>query len=246
MIKLKKKMKEYLFCLFSMSCVISFVITCFYWWVGQENFDVESQNVQSDELVLENKIEDKFEDTLLEMENSLNEIQSESKLLQKRYSIISMLEEKENQVAKDICPDIMYQKYFRLRQGELARLNGIEDAEQSGCFGLLNSHFSGITFLIEEDMWVQYGNKTYLEEYKMPDTLLIMNSDINLGFMGARAGMNFEEIQRNAYENEIKTGFMYTSDWKLYYIEFVDENYIYKYISESPDGKDSWLQIQYK
>lgn len=61
--------------------------------------------------------------------------------------------------------------------------------------------------------------------------------------MDARAGMNFQEIQENAYEKEIQEGFMYNEDLTVYYVEFTNGFYDYIYYSDYPDGRDTWLII---
>lgn len=67
-----------------------------------------------------------------------------------------------------------------------------------------------------------------------------------LGFMDARAGMDFEEIQKNAYVGEIQEGFMYSWEEKVYYIRYTDEYYEYIFLSGDQDGSDSWLIVSHK
>lgn len=178
-------------------------------------------------------------------EKSLREKQADISRFRERYAVLAMLEEKENQAARKLCPDRMYEKYFRLKEGELARIEGVEDAEQVGCLGSLNSHFTSFAFEIHMGMWVQYSDKGYIVEYNTPGAIVIENPDVDLGYMDARAGMNFEEIQDRAGVGEIQTGFMYTSSYEIYYLEYEADGYVYRYLSDQPDGTDSWLEISY-
>lgn len=57
--------------------------------------------------------------------------------------------------------------------------------------------------------------------------------------MNARAGMDFEKIQENAYGIEINEGFMYNENLKVYYMEYRDNDYKYIFVSDSPNGSES-------
>lgn len=61
--------------------------------------------------------------------------------------------------------------------------------------------------------------------------------------MDARAGMNFAQVMENAYEEEIKQGFMYFSGDKFYYIQYTDELFHYSFVSGNPDGSGSKLIV---
>lgn len=93
-------------------------------------------------------------------------------------------------------------RYFRIEK---------EDLTECGKVGFLNGHFGGVVFQIDQGMWLQYSsdNVNDIEEELLPRSLIITDDSMNLGFMDARAGMNFEEIQENAYAGEIQEGFMY-------------------------------------
>lgn len=91
---------------------------------------------------------------------------------------------------------------------------------------------------------MQYGNLMYIEEDNDNNGLIIDNPELDFGYMGARAGMDFEEIQSHTGECEVQEGFMYTESSKVYYMEFDDGYYHYVYMSEDPEGKNySWLTI---
>lgn len=140
----------------------------------------------------------------------------------------------------------VYEKYFQMKQGELARIEKLEDLSECAIFGFLNGHFGGVIFQIDQGMWLQYSNDNDIEEELLPRSLIITDSAIDLGFMDARAGMNFEEIQQNAYAGEIEEGFMYWWEEKVYYIRYTDEYYEYIFLSGEPDGRDSWLLVSHK
>ena len=238
-----------LFYLFSVWCIVS----CLWLYRIERNaaepkepkMEISSQDVSETQDV-EIAYADLLEDILSQSEKTLHEKQEDIDRFRERYAVLAMLEEKENQAARELCPDRMYEKYFRLKEGELARIEGVEDAEQVGCMGNLNSHFTSFAFEIHMDMWVQYSDKGYIVEYDTPGAIVIENPDIDLGYMGARAGMNFEEIQERAGIGEIQTGFMYTSSYEIYYLEYEEAGYLYRYLSEYPDGTDSWLEINRK
>lgn len=67
-----------------------------------------------------------------------------------------------------------------------------------------------------------------------------------VGFMNARAEMNFEKIQENAYAGKIQEGFMYWWEEKVYYIQYTDEYYEYVFLSNDQDGRDSRLIVSHK
>lgn len=148
----------------------------------------------------------------------------------------------------DENPCLKYEKYFQMKQGELARIEKLEDLSECGKFGFLNSHFGGVVFQIDEGVLVQYSNDIVsdIDEELLPRSLIIMDSFLNLGFMDARAGMDFEEIQKNAYVGEIQEGFMYSLEEKVYYIRYTDEYYEYTFFSSDQDGSDSWLIVSHK
>lgn len=239
-----------MFYLFSAWCIVS----CLWLYrIEQSAADPKEPEVEipvqdiSDIQDTENTYADSLQDILSKSEESLREKQEAISRLRERYAVLAMLEEKENQAARELCPDRMYEKYFRLKEGELARIMGADDTEQIGWQGMLNSHFSSVAIEIHMDMWVQYNSSLkYIEEYGTPGGILIMNPDVDLGYMDARAGMNFEEIQESAGIGEIQTGFMYTSSYEIYYLEYEADGYMYRYLSEHPDGTDSWLEINHK
>lgn len=185
----------------------------------------------------------KLNTILSERENSLNEMQENIEKLRNQYAVLSLLEEKEIQAAKEICPDRMYEKYFQLKQGELARIVG---EDEIGMTGYLNSHFSGRIVEINWGMFAQYDGGNEMDEFVTPYTLLIKNPDINIEFGGVRAGMNFEEIWKCLYETQIQTGFMYTEDYEIYYLEYENNGYCFRFLSDQPDGTNSWIEISEK
>ncbi|MGN0280455.1 MAG: hypothetical protein ACI4C4_13975 [Lachnospiraceae bacterium] len=130
-------------------------------------------------------------------------------------------------------------RYFRI---------GKEDLTECGKVGFLNGHFGGVIFQIDQGMWLQYSsdNVNDLEEELLPRSLIITDDSMNLGFMDARAGMNFEEIQENAYAGEIQEGFMYHREEKVYCIQYSDEYYEYIFLSNNQDGRDSELIVPHK
>lgn len=197
-----------------------------------------SQGYSQSDLDIENTV--LFEEKLNESKDHLRDRQDEFLLLQLKYDLISLLEEKSNE---DENPYAVYEKYLQLKQGELARIEEDTDLSEWGRLGFLNGHFSGVTFSINKDMMIQYRNENNVWEYLLPRCLIITSSDMNMGFMNARAGMNFEEIQQNAYEEEIIEGFMYWYEQEVYYIRYIDGYYEYIFLSDYQDGRDSWLII---
>ncbi len=176
------------------------------------------------------------------MKNELDEIEEKTQYLQLYYRLLTLLETTSNEI-KDESPVLVYEKYFQLQEGELTRICGIEDMEECRSIGYLDSHFGGPVISINQNLYVQYGNISDIYEYQLPGHIIITGSNIDLGFMGARAGMDFLQIQENAHEEEIQEGFMYTADMTVYYIEFTDGFYDYIYYSDYPDGRDSCLII---
>ncbi len=138
----------------------------------------------------------------------------------------------------------LYEKYFGLKQGELARSMNIKSADELGKEGFLNSHFGGITIDVGEGIYMQYSNTDSILEDMLPCGIIIESDNTELGFMGARAGMNFGEIQNNAYPAEVKKGYIYNEEIDVYYLEYFDEFYRYLYLSYNPEGSDSWLLVE--
>ena len=211
----------------------------------QTETEAEPEAEQKDEWCDEESdsaIRAKLNEQLKKRENELNEIEEKTQYLQLYYRLLTLLENTSNKL-KDENPALVYDKYFRLNEGELARICGIEDMEECRRIGYLDSHFGGAAISINQNFYVRYGNISDIYEYQFPGSIIITGSNIDLGFMGARAGMDFLQIQENAYEEEVQEGFMYTEDWKVYYIEFSDGFYDYIYYSDYPDGRDSCLII---
>ncbi len=208
---------------------------------SEEEAEQEQKDVWHDEET-DNEIGTDLNAQLKEMENELGEIEEKTQRLQMQYRLLTLLEAKGNEI-KDENPELVYEKYLHLRQGELARICEIQDMSECWETGYIDSHFSIPAISIDSNLYVQYSNISDIYEYALPSNILITGPDIDLGFMGARAGMDFQEIQANAYEKEIQEGFMYTEDWTVYYIEYTDGFYDYIYYSDYPDGKDSWLII---
>ncbi|MDE7184205.1 MAG: hypothetical protein K2O40_06975 [Lachnospiraceae bacterium] len=200
---------------------------------------------QSD-LVLETSPDIEWEnhDVLLsEKREELKTLREELQLLQIKYDLQKLVKEKYDEAD----PRSKYEKYFHIEQGELARIERIEDLQTCGTFGFLNGHFSGVIFEISEGIQVQYSNAvtgSVWESYK-PNTLIITDAEPNLGFMGARAGMNFAEIQKNALPGEIRQGFMYFYEAPVYYMEYQDAFYQYTFLSDHEDGSGSWMLVNY-
>ena len=252
-----------LFFIFSAGCMIS----CFFLFyqcrmtgieaecrMGEEIGEIKIEKAEIKTVTEDIPEKKELSDILSEQEEILTGLESELQdwigrepelqELQNKYELITLLEETENHVAREMCPETMYDKYFGIRQGELARVQGIEDVDSCGATGMLNSHMSGLIFLIGEEIWVQYGNRNEIDEELTASRLIIDNPELDFGYMGARAGMDFEEIQSHTGECEVQEGFMYTESRKVYYMEFDDGYYHYVYMSEDPEGKNySWLTI---
>lgn len=148
------------------------------------------------------------------------------------------------EIKEGSCSDTLYEECFGLKQGELARSMNIKSADELGKEGFLNSHFGGITIGVGEGIYVQYSNTDSILEDILPCGIIIESDNTELGFMGARAGMNFGEIQDNAYATKVKRGFIYNEEIQVYYLEYLDEFYRYLFLSYNPDGSDSWLLIE--
>ncbi len=155
-----------------------------------------------------------------------------------------MLEEKG---ADGSNPKLLYEKYFQLKQGDMARIEGIENLDTCGKSGFLNSHFGGVLFGMDESVWVQYRNDVFgpIWEYLTPRTIIVTDTAPHMGFMGTLAGMDFAQIQENLYETEMQEGFMYHEDNKVYYLQYGDEYYDYIFCSPQEDGSDAWLLIEH-
>lgn len=177
-----------------------------------------------------------------EVQEQLDEQLKKLDAVQKEYVFLVLLEEKANERAPGNMQD-KYEKYFHLPQGKLARAQ----AGRVGQEGFLNSHFGGAVIQIDEGIYVQYSRPADLpiSESLLSSSLIVENPGIDMGFMNARAGMNFLEIQEKAYAEEIQTGFMYTSTMEVYYIEYADDVYQYQYVSFERDGSNSWLIISH-
>ena len=241
-----KLIRRILFMLASVCCVMG----CIQLYIIKEkqagqlldlnkNIDVRQDEAQSDTYF---EVSVSYEAELNKSINDLKETQDKVRLLQLKYDLSTLLEEKSNEDENSYA---VYEKYLRLRQGEVARIDGAEDLSEWGMFGFLDGHFSGTTFPINEGMLLQYGNTTNIWEYLLPRCVIITDPDLKFGFMNARAGMDFDEIQENAYEAEIKKGFMYWSEQEVYYIQYTDQYYQYIFLSDYLDGRDSWLLVSY-
>lgn len=191
--------------------------------------------------VLYDSVKSDIEALAEESARELSEIEDKTKILQVKYDLFELLEDKSNE---DENPAVTFGKYFQLEQGELARIEGVEDVSIYDKFGLLNSHFTGPVIWIDDSMSVQYNNEYYVLEDILPTAVIITDSGIDLGYMDARAGMDFEEIQQNAYEKDIEEGFMYSWEMPVYYIQYRDEYYEYTFISDDSNGQDSWLIVR--
>ncbi len=191
---------------------------------------------------IENVIRTDLNAQLIDKQNEWDEVEEKTQRLRLQSHYLELLDTKSNEV-KDESPPLVYEKYFQLKQGELTRICGIEDISECWRTGFINSHFSFPAVSIGDNLYVQYTNLFEIHEYELPRNILITGSNVELGFMDARAGMNFQEIQENAYEKEIQEGFMYNEDLTVYYVEFTNGFYDYIYYSDCPDGRDTWLII---
>lgn len=184
------------------------------------------------------------EELLKEQEVDLQDREEELQLLQLRNDLQNLLEEKESENEDSY---IIYEKYFRMKQGELAQIEGMKDLSDCGAWGSINAYLSSVTFNIDDSMFIQYRNtnSSPIWEYLTPRTITITNSVSNMGFMGTLVGMDFVQIQENLYETEILEGFMFHEDGTVYYIQYGDEYYDYIFYSDYEDGRDSWLLIEH-
>lgn len=185
------------------------------------------------------------EEQLKEQEKQLRDRKEELQLLQLKNDLLDLVEKKGNE---DEDSYIIYEKYFRMKQGEMLRIENSDDLSVCGMWGHLNSHFGGVTFGTVEDILIQYGNDSMSEprEYELPRALIIFNKNENRGPMEALAGLNFAQIQEALYETEIQEGFMYFEDGTVYYIQYEDAHYAYTFVSDYEDGRESWLVIDKK
>lgn len=179
-----------------------------------------------------------------EQEAALGGLEDEWQLLQIKWDIQKLLKEKG---ADSTNPKMIYEKYFRLKQGELARLEGIENLDECEKFPFLDSHFGGVVFGMDENVWVQYRNDISgpIWEYLTPGAIIITDSVPHMGIMGTLAGMDFAQIQENLYETEIQEGFIYNEESTVYYLQYGDEFYDYIFCSTQEDGGNSWLMIEH-
>lgn len=205
----------------------------------EANADLKTDAEQYGDLY--DSIKSDMEKLLEEDIQELHEIEDKIKILQVKYDLLKLLEDKGNE---DENPTITYGQYFHLKQGELARREEINDLSIYEKFGFLNGHFSGPIIQIDDGMSVQYINEYYILEDILPIAVIITDSDINLGYMDARAGMDFEQIQQNAYEKDIEEGFIYSWEMPVYYVQYNDDYYEYTFISNDPDGQESWLIVR--
>lgn len=172
----------------------------------------------------------------------LDDLKKETASLQMKYDLQKFIETQGNMQGES---GKAYQKYFHIRQGEMARIAGIKDLSDRKTFGFLNNPFRGVVFDLHDGITLQYTNGTTsrIEEYSLPIAVIITGAESDLGFMDARAGMNFEQIMQNAYEEEIRQGFMDFTGNCVYYIRYEDNLLRYTFISEDKDGSESKLVV---
>ncbi len=181
-------------------------------------------------------------DRILEETTELDSLLTETASLQLKYDLQSFMERQGN---RQETSDMVWQKYFHIRQGELARIEGIEDLSDCETFGFLNNPFSGVVFDLYDGIALQYTNGTTsrIGEYTLPIAVIVTGAESDLGFMDARAGMDFEQIMQNACEAEVRQGFMTFSGDQVYYIQYADDTFQYSFISEDEDGSGSRLIV---
>lgn len=249
--KLKKILiRTVVFYLFSLICIGGFV---WLWIIKTEQANaskqIEIEEKQQKDIWYDEKSDNAIRaglnEVLIEKKNELDEIEEKIQHLQLQYCLLALLEDKSNEI-KDVKPNLIYEKYFQLRQGELTRIEGIRNMSECWCTDYIDSYYEWPAVPIGDNLYVQYANTYEIREYELPRNILITGSNVDLGFMEARAGMNFQEIQESAYEEEIREGFMRNEDRIVYYIEFVDDFYSYIYYSDYPDGRGAWLIIRKK
>ncbi len=182
---------------------------------------------------------------LKEQQEQLRDREEELQLLQLKNDLLDLVEKKGNE---DEDSYIIYEKYFRMKEGEMLRIENSDDLSVCGVWGHLNSHFGGVTFGTVEDILIQYGNDSMSEpwEYALPRALIIFTPNENRGPVEELAGLNFAQIQESLHETEIQEGFMYFEDGTVYYIQYEDARYAYTFVSEYEDGRKSWLVIDKK
>lgn len=181
-------------------------------------------------------------DRILEETTELDSLLSQTASLQIKYDLQSFMERQGN---RQETSDKVWQKYFHIRQGELARIEGIEDLSDCETFGFLNNPFSGVVFNLYDGIALQYTNGTTsrIGEYTLPIAVIVTGAESDLGFMDARAGMDFGQIMQNACEAEIRQGFMTFGADQVYYIQYTDDSFRYSFISEDEDGSESRLIV---
>lgn len=238
-------MQTAVFYLFSLMCIGGCV---WLWTVKMEQVNASGQIEKEQKDIWydegsDNAIRVGLNEELIEKEDELDEIEEEIQYLQLQYCLLALLEDKSNEI-KDATPNLIYEKYFQLRQGELTRIEGIGNMSECWCTDYIDSYYEWPAVPIGDNLYVQYANTYEIREYELPRNILITGSNVDLGFMEARAGMNFQEIQENAHEEEIQEGFMRNEDRIVYYLEFKDDFYSYVYYSDYPDGRDTWLIIR--
>ncbi|MDE5599028.1 MAG: hypothetical protein K2J04_14520, partial [Lachnospiraceae bacterium] len=126
----------------------------------QTEIEAEPEAEQKDEWYDEetdNEIKTELNEQLKKRENELDEIEEKTQYLQLYYRLLTLLENTSNKL-KDENPVLVYEKYFRLNEGELARICEINDIEECGKIGYLDSHFGGPVISINQNLYVQYGN----------------------------------------------------------------------------------------
>lgn len=177
-----------------------------------------------------------------EQEQVLNSLEDEIQITQLKCNLRKVLENENNMQDSDFQ---VYRKYFRVRQGEMARIEGLEDLSECETFGFLNNPFSGVVFTLYDGILLQYKNGTtsQIGEYSLPIAVIIHGPESGLGYMGARPGMDFEQIKDQAGEAEMCKGFMYFDNKRVYYLQYEDSLYVYSFVSDYEDGRDSSLIV---
>lgn len=250
-----KIVKKMVWFIFMTGCVAGCFISCRI-WKEQKNMleDVDNMMDMEHETVYGVDIEDSawwdyssdvVGEILKEEEKRRDGLEKETGPLRTNCCLQGFIERQGN--APESSNEV-WQKYFHIRQGELARIEGIEDLSECGTFGFLNNIFSGVTFDLYDGITLQYQNGTtgQIEEYGLPMAVIITGSESDLGFMDARAGMDFAQIMENAYEEEVRQGFMsgqIIGGDTVYYIQYTDEMFHYSFISEKEDGSGSKLIV---
>lgn len=205
--------------------------------VGENDAGTESQDA-----VWQYYNPDGIQLILEEKEQTLSGLEDEIQVIQLKCDLQKLLEDQSN--ISDSASRI-YQKYFRVRQGEMARIEGLENLSECETFGFLNNPFSGVVFPLYDGILLQYENGTtsQIGEYSLPIAVIIHGSESGLGYMGARPGMDFEQIKDQAGEAEMCKGFMYFDNKRVYYLQYEDNLYVYSFVSDYEDGRDSNLIV---